>query len=79
MTDDLRGTWETVLRVSEHHSDLTRRILSAQQENYGGQAGRNRLRINAINLKERDSIRSRVADITCPVRWLHVSSGHIRI
>lgn len=43
------------------------------RENYRGDDGRRRIRMAAINLKERDGLHSRLFDIKCPVMWLHVS------
>lgn len=45
--------------------------------NYHGDDGRKRIRMAAINLKDRDSLLDRVWDIRCPVRWLHVSGPAI--
>jgi hypothetical protein len=43
------------------------------KETYRGDEGRKRIRMCAINLLERDGIRSRCQDVKCPVMWLHVS------
>jgi pimeloyl-ACP methyl ester carboxylesterase len=43
------------------------------RENYRGDDGRRRIRMAAINLKERDGLHSRLFDVKCPVMWLHVS------
>ncbi|KAI6832361.1 alpha/beta-hydrolase [Hortaea werneckii] len=42
--------------------------------NYRGDEGRRRMRMAAINLKERDGLHSRLFDVTCPVLWLHGTS-----
>lgn len=42
--------------------------------NYKGDEGRRRLRMAAINLKERDGLHSRLFDVRCPVLWLHGTS-----
>ncbi|KAI6855951.1 alpha/beta-hydrolase [Hortaea werneckii] len=42
--------------------------------NYRGDEGRRRLRMAAINLKERDGLHSRLFDVRCPVLWLHGTS-----
>jgi hypothetical protein len=41
--------------------------------NYAGDEGRKRIRMAAINLRDRDGLHSRVEDVVCPVLWLHVS------
>jgi pimeloyl-ACP methyl ester carboxylesterase len=41
------------------------------QANYQGDEGRRRIRMAAINLKERDGLHSRLFDIRSPVLWLH--------
>ncbi|CAG7940355.1 unnamed protein product [Penicillium salamii] len=38
---------------------------------YQGEEGRQRIRMAAINLAERDGLRLRLPDVVCPVRWLH--------
>lgn len=43
------------------------------KSNYRGEDGRRRLRMAAINLAERGSMHLRLADVRCPVLWLHVS------
>lgn len=41
------------------------------EKNYKGDEGRKRIRMAAINLRDRDGLHSRVADVVCPVLWLH--------
>ena len=41
------------------------------QQNYVGDAGRQRLRMCAINLRDRDGMRGRLDDVRCPVLWMH--------
>ncbi|KAK3943358.1 Alpha/Beta hydrolase protein [Diplogelasinospora grovesii] len=41
------------------------------KENYRGDDGRRRIRMAAINLAERDGLHLRLADVRCPVMWLH--------
>ncbi|BCR83040.1 alpha/beta fold hydrolase [Aspergillus chevalieri] len=41
------------------------------RENYQGDDGRRRLRMSAINLRDRDGLYSRLFDVRCPVLWLH--------
>lgn len=42
--------------------------------NYQGDNGRQRARMAAINLRERDGLHGRLFDIRCPVLWLHGTS-----
>lgn len=42
-------------------------------KNYGGDEGRKRMRMAAMNLRDRDGLHLRAADVLCPVLWLHVS------
>lgn len=41
------------------------------KENYRGDDGRRRIRMAAINLRDRDGLHGRLADVRCPVMWLH--------
>jgi len=41
------------------------------KENYKGDDGRQRARMAAINLRERDGLLVRLFDVRCPVLWLH--------
>ena len=41
------------------------------QENYAGDAGRKRLRISSINLRDRDGLHGRLDSVRCPVLWMH--------
>lgn len=41
------------------------------KSNYHGDEGRRRMRMAAINLRERDGLHGRLFDIQCPVLWLH--------
>ncbi|KAI9799248.1 MAG: hypothetical protein M1833_004126 [Piccolia ochrophora] len=41
------------------------------QANYQGDDGRRRIRMTAINLRDRDGLHGRVFDVRCPVMWLH--------
>jgi hypothetical protein len=43
------------------------------QSNYHGNDGRKRVRMAAINLRDRDGLLGRIGDIRCPVLWMHVS------
>ncbi|KAI5235770.1 alpha/beta hydrolase fold family protein [Aureobasidium subglaciale] len=39
--------------------------------NYIGEEGRKRARMATINLRDRDGLHGRLADVKCPVLWLH--------
>ncbi|KAG9562646.1 alpha/beta-hydrolase, partial [Aureobasidium melanogenum] len=39
--------------------------------NYVGEEGRKRVRMATINLRDRDGLHGRLADVKCPVLWLH--------
>jgi len=41
------------------------------QKNYAGDAGRRRLRMCSINLRDRDGLHGRLDGVMCPVLWLH--------
>ncbi|KAL6717550.1 hypothetical protein ACLMJK_005465 [Lecanora helva] len=41
------------------------------KSNYKGDEGRQRARMAAINLRERDGLHGRLFDVKCPVMWLH--------
>ncbi|RMJ21455.1 Alpha beta hydrolase [Aspergillus sp. HF37] len=41
------------------------------RDNYQGDDGRRRMRMAAINLRDRDGLHARLFDISCPVLWLH--------
>lgn len=43
------------------------------RQNYLGDDGRRRIRMAAINLRDRDGLHPRLFDVQCPVMWLHVS------
>jgi len=43
------------------------------KKNYQGEEGRKRIRMAAINLRDRDGLHLRLSDVVCPVLWLHVS------
>jgi pimeloyl-ACP methyl ester carboxylesterase len=44
---------------------------ATHQKNYVGDAGRERLRISTINLRDRDGLHGRLDRVRCPVLWLH--------
>lgn len=43
---------------------------STYQQNYTGDAGRHRLRVSTINLRDRDGLHGRLDGVRCPVLWL---------
>jgi len=44
------------------------------KQNYQGDEGRRRIRMAAINLRDRDGLHPRLWDVKCPVLWLHGTS-----
>ncbi|KMP02222.1 hypothetical protein CISG_06171 [Coccidioides immitis RMSCC 3703] len=44
------------------------------QSKYRGNGGRKRIRMAAVNLRDRDTLHSRLWDIRCPVLWMHGTS-----
>ena len=49
------------------------------KDNYRGDEGRRRIRMAAINLRDRDGLRGRLWDVRCPVIWLHVSTSILHL
>ena len=47
------------------------------KENYTGEAGKRRLRMCAINLRDRDGLYGRLDYITCPVLWAHGTADQV--
>ena len=43
---------------------------ATHQQNYAGDAGRQRLRLSTINLRDRDGLHGRLDGVRCPVLWL---------
>lgn len=41
------------------------------QQNYAGDDGRQRVRLSAINLRDRDGLLARLDGVQCPVLWMH--------
>ncbi len=44
---------------------------ATHQKSYAGDAGRERLRISTINLRDRDGLHGRLDRVHCPVLWMH--------
>ena len=49
--------------------------LKTYRVNYTGDAGRKRILVSAINLRDRDGLHARLYSVLCPVLWLHGSQG----
>ena len=47
------------------------------QKNYAGDAGRERLRISSINLRDRDGLHGRLDSVRCPVLWMHGTADRV--
>ena len=47
------------------------------QKNYTGDAGRQRLRIASINLRDRDGLHGRLDSVRCPVLWMHGTADRV--
>lgn len=47
------------------------------KRNYSGDAGRKRLRMSAINLRDRDGLHGRLGYVTCPVLWMHGTEDQV--
>ena len=50
---------------------------ATHQENYAGDAGRQRLRISTINLRDRDGLHARLDSVRCPVLWLQGTADQV--
>lgn len=51
--------------------------LDVYRHNYAGDKGRERLRICAINLRDRDSLNARLDSVMCPVLWMHGTNDQV--
>lgn len=49
----------------------------AYRANYDGDAGRHRLRISTVNLRDRDGLHGRLDEVRCPVLWLHGTADQV--
>jgi pimeloyl-ACP methyl ester carboxylesterase len=47
------------------------------KQSYSGDAGRRRLLMCAINLRDRDGLHGRLPYVTCPVLWMHGTSDQV--
>ena len=50
---------------------------TTHQENYVGDAGRERLRISTTNLSDRDGLHNRLDSVRCPVLWMHGTADRV--
>src|SRR5512132_663108 len=50
---------------------------TTHQENYVGDAGRERLRISTINLSDRDGLHNRLDSVRRPVLWMHGTADRV--
>ncbi|GAA1993664.1 alpha/beta hydrolase [Amycolatopsis minnesotensis] len=51
--------------------------LATYRANYAGDAGRHRLRVSTVNLRDRDGLHGRLDEVRCPVRWLHGTADQV--
>ncbi|MFC9221788.1 alpha/beta fold hydrolase [Streptomyces hygroscopicus] len=51
--------------------------LAAYRANYAGDAGRHRLRVSTVNLRDRDGLHGRLDEVRCPVLWLHGTKDQV--
>ncbi|RAR06431.1 zinc-binding dehydrogenase [Stemphylium lycopersici] len=58
-------------------ADVKEFWVAELQKNYKGEEGRKRIRMAAINLRDRDGLHMRLADVVCPVLWLHGTSDMV--
>lgn len=47
------------------------------QQNYTGDEGRHRLRVCAVNLRDRDGLHARLGSVRCPVLWLQGTADQV--
>ena len=47
------------------------------RRNYAGDAGRHRLRVSTINLRDRDGLHARLDGVRCPVLWLQGTADEV--
>ncbi|EFL25960.1 putative alpha/beta hydrolase family protein [Streptomyces himastatinicus ATCC 53653] len=60
--------------VSDEERDFW---LATYRANYSGDAGRHRLRLSTVNLRDRDGLHGRLDEIRCPVLWLHGTADQV--
>ncbi|TEY66035.1 hypothetical protein BOTCAL_0134g00060 [Botryotinia calthae] len=62
---------------NECSSDVREFWMRKIKDAYRGDEGRRRIRMAAINLKERDGLHGRLSDVRCPILWLHGTSDAV--
>ena len=50
---------------------------ATHQKNYSGDAGRQRLRLSTINLRDRDGLHGRLDSVRCPVLWMQGTADQV--
>ena len=60
--------------VSQEEKD---RVRAAHKAPYRGDDGRKRLRMCAINLRDRDGLHGRLDSVHCPVLWMHGTKDQV--
>lgn len=58
-------------------SDVRDFWRAQHRRNYPGNDGRERLYMCSVNLRDRDGLQARIADIECPVLWLHGTADQV--
>jgi len=58
-------------------SALVQSLIADTKSHYTGDAGRQRARMCAINLRDRDGLHGRLSDVSCPVLWMHGTSDQV--
>ena len=61
-------------KYDQQMRDFWRREMVA---NYGGDDGKRRLRMCAINMRDRDGLHSRLVDVKCPVLWMQGTADKV--
>lgn len=51
--------------------------LATYRGNYAGDAGRHRLRLSTVNLRDRDGLHGRLDEVRCPILWLHGTADQV--
>ncbi|QLH21917.1 alpha/beta fold hydrolase [Streptomyces sp. Rer75] len=51
--------------------------LATYRTNYAGDAGRHRLRLSTVNLRDRDGLHGRLDEVRCPILWLQGTADQV--
>ncbi|MFI9031053.1 alpha/beta fold hydrolase [Streptomyces sp. NPDC053560] len=51
--------------------------LTTYRANYAGDAGRHRLRLSTVNLRDRDGLHGRLDEVRSPILWLHGTADQV--